>query len=323
VPAPTEELAGRLAEVMAGALSAPVEVGGMERLPGGASRQTWGFWTRAADGTRADWVLRMARPGSSGLGKEPALLAAARAQGVPVPSVVAAEEEPSRLGPAFMVLSRVPGETIPRRILRDDLYARARPVMAGQCGQILARIHRIPPQAVAGLAGEADPLGSLVGVLDSLAQPRPALELAIRWLDARRPPSSGQTVVHGDFRNGNLVVGEEGVRAVLDWELAHLGDPLEDLGWLCVKSWRFGEAAPVGGFGGYEQLLGAYEAEAGARVDREALRWWEVFGNLRWGVICIVQCMTHLSGAARSVELATIGRRVCEAEWDLLELIGS
>jgi hypothetical protein len=128
--------------------------------------------------------------------------------------------------------------------------------------------------------------------------------------------------VHGDFRNGNLIVGPDGVRAVLDWELAHLGDPLEDLGWLCVKAWRFGSPLPVGGFGPVEDLVAGYERAGGRRVDLSALRWWEVLGTLRWGVICIVQTVTHLSGAVRSVELAAIGRRVCEVEWDLLELLG-
>jgi hypothetical protein len=157
--------------------------------------------------------------------------------------------------------------------------------------------------------------------VDRLGQPHPAFELAFRWLGENRPPRSAQGVVHGDFRNGNLIVGAGGIRAVLDWELAHLGDPLEDLGWLCVKAWRFGSPLPVGGFGTVEQLVGAYEAAGGTRVDPDALRWWEVLGTLRWGVICIVQTMTHLSGALRSVELAAIGRRVCEVEWDLLELL--
>ena len=129
-------------------------------------------------------------------------------------------------------------------------------------------------------------------------------------------------MVHGDFRNGNLIVGPEGIRAVLDWELAHRGDPLEDLGWLCVKAWRFGSPLPVGGFGTVEQLRGRLrrrrrqEPSTGVR-----LHWWQVLGTLRWGIICIVQALTHTTGLVRSVELAAIGRRVCEVEWDLLELL--
>src|SRR5690606_26243043 len=137
----------------------------------------------------------------------------------------------------------------------------------------------------------------------------------------RGDSEAAPVVVHGDFRNGNLVVGPDGLRAVLDWELAHLGDPLEDLGWLCVRAWRFGAEPRVGGFGPVDELVGAYEATAGVTIDRAALHWWEVLGTLKWGVICVVQASTHLSGMIRSVELAAIGRRVCEVEHDLLLLL--
>ena len=154
-----------------------------------------------------------------------------------------------------------------------------------------------------------------------MGQPHPAFELGLRWLARTRPAPSVPSVVHGDFRNGNLIVGPEGIRAVIDWELAHLGDPLEDLGWLCVKAWRFGATPPVGGFGTVDQLVSAYEEAGGVAVDGAALRWWQVLGTLRWGIICIVQALTHTTGTVRSVELAAIGRRVCEVEWDLLELL--
>jgi hypothetical protein len=128
-------------------------------------------------------------------------------------------------------------------------------------------------------------------------------------------------VVHGDFRLGNLIVGPEGLRAVLDWELTHAGNPAEDLGWLCVKAWRFGVEPPVAGMGSREELLAAYRAAGGAGISLAELRWWEILGTLRWGVICLTQAFAHLSGAQRSVELAAIGRRVCEQEWDLLLLL--
>ena len=128
--------------------------------------------------------------------------------------------------------------------------------------------------------------------------------------------------MHGDFRNGNLIVGAEGIRAVLDWELAHRGDPLEDLGWLCVKAWRFGAPLPVGGFGTVEQLVVAPTRVREARASTgTSCTGGRSLGTLRWGIICIVQALTHTTGAVRSVELAAIGRRVCEVEWDLLELL--
>ena len=296
-----------------------VRIDGLRRLSGGASRETWSFDAVASDGTTHPLVLRRDPPGSSrtGMGREAVLFAAASATGVPVPPVVAASDDAGVLGSPFLVMERVEGETIPRKILRDEEYASARARLARQCGEILARIHAIPVDSIPGLAG-GDQVEQYRSILDAVGQPHPAFELGLRWLDANRPPVGPDAVVHGDFRNGNLIVGPEGVRAVLDWELAHRGDPVEDLGWLCVKSWRFGQQPPVGGFGGYEELLTAYEAAGGRRVDRATLHWWETLGTLKWGVMCIMQTMAHVSGAIRSVELAAIGRRVCEVEHDLL-----
>jgi len=144
----------------------------------------------------------------------------------------------------------------------------------------------------------------------------------MQWLRAHAPADTPRlSLVHGDFRNGNLVVGEDGLRAVLDWELAHLGDPMEDLGWLCVNSWRFGRhELPVGGFGTREQLFAGY-AEAGGRVDAARVHYWEVLGTLKWGVICQSMAQSFFSGAERNVERAAIGRRASEAEIDLLALL--
>jgi aminoglycoside phosphotransferase (APT) family kinase protein len=218
------------------------------------------------------------------------------------------------------MMARVAGETIPRRILRDVEFQAVRRKLAQQCGEILAAVHAIPSDAVPGLEA-GDQLAIWREVLDATGEPHPAIELGLRRLELDRPQPGRTAVVHGDFRNGNLVVGPEGVRAVLDWELAHLGDPLEDLGWLCVKAWRFGSSEPVGGFGGYDQLIGAYEKASGTEVDRDALHWWETLGVLKWAVICVMQAQRHLTGGERSVELAALGRRVAESEWDLLHML--
>jgi aminoglycoside phosphotransferase (APT) family kinase protein len=178
----------------------------------------------------------------------------------------------------------------------------------------------MPVDAVAGL-DVPDQVAQYRAVLDASGQPHPAFELGFRHLEATRPAVTATTVVHGDFRLGNLIVGPDGLRAVIDWELVHLGDPLEDLSWLCVKSWRFGAAPRVGGFGEVPELVSAYEEASARTVDLDALRWWETFGTLKWGIMCIMQAAAHLTGAARSVELAAIGRRVCEVEHDLLLLL--
>jgi aminoglycoside phosphotransferase (APT) family kinase protein len=251
---------------------------------------------------------------------EVAVLRAARDAGVPVPEVVASGSEDGPLGAAFMVVRRVAGETIARKILRDDQYAGARAVLPAQLGRELAALHRVPVTEVPELTS-VDQVQQYREVLDLLGEPHPAFELAFRWLADRRPPAAGETVVHGDFRLGNVIVDEEGLAAVLDWELAHIGDPMEDLGWLCVKAWRFGGRAPVAGLGRYEDLFAAYGEASGRPVDPNVVRWWEVLGTLKWGIMCIMQANAHLTGASRSHELAAIGRRVCENEHDLLALM--
>lgn len=314
-----DELGPSLAEVLGAR-----EVSAVERLSGGASRETWAFEAELA-GVARRLILQRERPGGlreGGMGIEAAVLRAAGAAGVPVPSVIACDDGRGGgpLGPAYLVVERLEGESIARRILREDALADARAVLAGHCGAALAGIHAIDPAEVPGLE-DVDQLHRYRQVLDDLAQPHPAFELAFRWLADHRPPGAGRTVVHGDFRNGNLLVGPCGLVAVLDWELAHLGDPLEDLGWLCVRSWRFGAGPRVGGFGTVDDLVAAYEAAGGTEVDRAALHWWELLGTLKWGIMCVAQAETHRLGVVRSVELAAIGRRVCEVEHDVLLLL--
>ena len=222
-------------------------------------------------------------------------------------------------------MDRVEGETIPRRILRDTEFEAARPKLARESGAIAARIHAVDVGALPSMPvmGAREQIDQQRSYLDAFGEPHPAFELGLRWLEANVTESEAPPVlVHGDFRNGNFVVGADGIHAVLDWELAHLGDPAEDLGWLCVKSWRFGNADRIaGGFGSLDDLLGAYADAGGAALDEDTLRFWVVLGTLKWGVICAGQTLLHVNGVLRSVELAALGRRVAEMEWDLLDLL--
>jgi aminoglycoside phosphotransferase (APT) family kinase protein len=220
-------------------------------------------------------------------------------------------------GAATMITRHVAGETIARKILRDDTYDEARVRLVADLGRALARVHRIDPANTPGLL-RADPLDALRARLDDIGEPHPTFELAFKWLDEHRPASSGSVaVVHGDFRLGNVIVDASGLQAVIDWELAHIGDPMEDLGWLCSPAWRFGSPLPAAGVGTRQELFAAYGVEAGVEVDPGVVRWWEVNGILRWGMICVTQAYAHTSGVVRSHELAAIGRRVCETEHDL------
>ena len=299
----------------------PVTVGEFTRLSGGASKETWSFDAIGADGTRTGLILRRDLPGRPGepgaLDREAAAISLAYDAGLPVPEMLFSSRG-AGLGTAGMVMRRVDGETIARRILRDDDYAQARVLLAGQLGEFAAGLHALAPPAS---FPQPDPLAGLREQLDAFGHPSEVFELALAELSASPPPVREPVLVHGDFRLGNVIVGPEGLRAVLDWELTHVGNPAEDLGWLCVKAWRFGAAAPVAGLGSREDLLAAYRAAGGADLSLAELRWWEILGTLRWGVICLTQAWAHLSGAYRSVELAAIGRRVCEQEWDLLLLL--
>ena len=307
-------------DALAGVLGAK-KVEGLRRLSGGASRDTFSF---EADG-RPLILQRQRVAGMRDFRTEAALLREAKKVGVPVAEVLvtdvdADDAQREAIGAAFMVVERLDGETIARKILRDEEYAGARPKLAAQCGEALAGIHSIPVESVPGLEA-TDQVKQYRDAHDALGVPSAAFELGFRWLEQHRPASAATTVVHGDFRLGNLIIDASGLRAVIDWELGHLGDPMEDLGWLCTKAWRFGNKPRVGGFGDVDELVAAYEARAGTTVDRDALRWWETLGTLKWGVMCNMQANAHLSGMVRSVELATIGRRVCEQEHDLLLLL--
>jgi aminoglycoside phosphotransferase (APT) family kinase protein len=302
---------------------------GAAKLSGGASQETWSFDIVHPDGNIGA-ILRRAPQGygaaptrAAGLSAEATLMQLAYDAGLPSPRVLHVLQPQDELGTGF-IMARVEGETIARKILRDDQFAQARPKLARQLGQVLVGIHglalaQLPELRRMTATKEIDELERDYRSFD---WPRPVFELTLRWLRDRDPgPPQQVTLVHGDFRHGNLIIGPDGVRAVLDWELAHTGDPMEDLGWICVNSWRFGEIdKPVGGFGSREELFAGYEA-AGHSVDPARVMFWEVMGTLRWGVMCCGMMQRFRLGPDHSMERAMIGRRSSETEIDLLRLL--
>ncbi len=310
-----------LQQALSGVLGA--EVTDLRRLTGGASRTTWAF---QADGRRL--ILRTGPTDEvhAGMELEARVQALAAEQGAPVPEILAASNSAEPLGNPFLICTEIPGETIVRKIYRglDDA---GRAGLLRQCAAALAAIHRADP-AAAGLLAE-DPVAQSRAELDAVTEPGGAsatFEWAFRWLELNRPAVVTTTLVHGDFRMGNLIIDPEAgcrLAAVLDWELVHAGDPREDLAWFCIRAWRFGapRALGAGGLGSIEDFLAAYAAAGGILIDATEFRWWLVLETLHWGVICRFQAQRHLSGQSPSVELATIGRRVCETEWDLLNLL--
>jgi aminoglycoside phosphotransferase (APT) family kinase protein len=309
--------ADELASLLSEELDAPIT--DLTRLSAGASRETWAF-------SAAGEPLILQRNRTGGLNApidEPAVLRHARAGGVTVPEVVASSatgEHP--IGPSFTISRRVGGESIARKILRDDEFSAARDRFVTDCARELAAIHALDTEPVAGFLGLLDdPVDAQRSTFDLIGDPHPVFELAFRWLDGHRPEMGAPTVVHGDFRMGNFLVGPQGLTAVLDWELAHRGDPVEDLGWLCARAWRFGGPGAVSGLGSREELVDAYVAAGGRAVSLDDLRWWEVLATLRWGVITMFMGAEYRSGASPSMEQAAIGRRVVENEYDILLLL--
>jgi len=322
------ELLARLQAVVALHIGEPGTIHNLQRLTGGANRTTISFDADVRE-RRLELVVQLGAEVTDPVAgvtpevntvNQARLMIAAHRAGAPAPKVLAIIEQGDALGQGY-IAERVAGETLGPHIVRDERFAAARKIMAGQCGQILAAIHRIPPTDVPFLMRQD--AGAHVAahrrIVDHYAFRMPALELALRWAAQNVPQRQRHTVVHGDFRTGNLITGEEGIRCVLDWELAQTGDPMQDLGWLCIRTWRFGGAAPVGGFGSRDDLYAAYEEASGCAVDSGHARFWEAFCNVKWAIDCLRLGRRGIEEG--SIERSAIGRRIEEPLWDFFNLI--
>lgn len=321
-----QSLAESLEQQWAAERGERLEVRESARLSAGASAETSVLDVRI-NGRDARVVLQMlaGRQFGAALGRrdQAHIQSLAQRHGVPTPEVLL--YLPASAGhPEGFVSRFLAGETLGARIARAPALSTARAVLTAQCAAAMAAIHALPIAQAGTL-----PLRTARSQLDELARIHRGygdtlaiFELAFSWLHRHMPSECEPRVVHGDFRNGNLIVDEQGLVAVLDWELAHLGDPMEDLGWICQRAWRFGEGGlEVGGFGTREVLFDEYERASGLPVDRDAVRFWEMFGTLKWGVICQWFGRQYLDGEVPKIERLAIGRRTSEVEFDLLELI--
>ncbi len=247
-----------------------------------------------------------------------AVLEAANQAGVKVPRPYG--YVPDLAGREAFVMQRLSGETIGRRIVQRAELAAARAALPRQLADELAKIHAIPVARVPFL--EEARFERIAEELDEVGEPHPAIELGLWWLRENRPPVRPAVLAHGDYRIGNVMVDETGLVGVLDWEFAHLDDPVRDLAFGLVRAWRFGiDDKRLGGIGEVQPYLERYNELTGFDVRPEELDYWELAGNVGWAIGCITQAHRHLSGQDRSVELAILGRLGAEVEYEICHLL--
>lgn len=327
------EFEDKLAAVLARALPDFSSFTKVERLSGGASQETYRIEIETPAGSK---ILAMRRapggekveptPGHPGLDVEARLMQSALAVGVPEPEVYHVLEDSDGLGDGF-IMEWLEGIALGARVVRSPDLDEIRPKLAFMCGEILAKIHAIDLKAT-GL----DQMLSVISPAEYVEQtweryrlfdtPQPMIDYAARWLLDNIPQGFDEALVHNDFRNGNIMFAPEGIVAVLDWEVAHIGDPMRDLGWICTNSWRFGRSdLPVGGFGSYEDLFAGYESVTRVAIDRDRVKFWEVFGSFWWAIGCLGMAEHYRTGPDQTVERPAIGRRSSECQIDCVNLL--
>lgn len=323
----------RVGSVLADSIDGFEELTKVERLSGGASQETYRIVTQT-NGRERLFAMRRApggehvepTPGHPGLATEALLMQCARQADVPEPEVFHVLSPADGLGDGF-VMEWLDGIALGAKVVRDPQLDSIRPKLAYHCGEILAKIHAIDLVST-GLNEKLDVLSPAAYVEQTWQRYRdfdtaqPMIDYAGRWLLDHLPKDHQAALVHNDFRNGNVMFSPDGVVAVLDWEVAHIGDPMRDLGWICTNSWRFGRTdLPVGGFGHYEDLFAGYESVSGEAVDPERVKFWEVFGSFWWAIGCLGMAEHFRTGPDKTVERPAIGRRSSECQVDCVNLL--
>jgi len=330
-----DELGAALARALLPVLG-EVRIEDLRRLTGGASRETWSFDATDASGARHELLLRRdfpggatqnpdvlaGRPDALDRAGEYALLETLHARGLPVPRPLALPEAEELQG--SFIMERVSGESRPHVIVREHGGSTGEDSLAAQLGAALAGIHALGAGDLPPLPrrAAADKLAVARALLDR-GPARPVLELALRWCADKAPADDRPRLVHGDFRTANYIIGDGALRSIIDWEFAHLGDPHEDLAFLCMRAWRFGaDEREVSGIGRRPDLYRGYQAAGGPAIDPDALHYADVLAHLFTGAVFMMRAVQFKDGTERSLEGAAIGRRVAEIEYDLLPLLG-
>ena len=328
-----EEMHARLERVLANVFADFEGLETVERLSGGASQETYRIeltrggkpavlaMRRASGGIEGD--ITAAHPG---LAVEALLMQVAARAGVPEPKVHHVLRPEDGVGAGF-IMQWLDGFTLGAQIVKAPELAEIRPQLARRCGEVLAQIHGIDLVA-SGLDQHLQHQSAEEYVRQTWQRyqdfntPQPMIDFTARWLLDHLPENTTPALVHNDFRNGNVMVDASGIVAVLDWEVAYIGDPMRDLGWILTHSWRFGrDDLPVGGFGEVADLFAGYESVSGTSVDPEAVRFWQIFGSFWWAVGCLGMAEHYRNGPDKTVERPAIGRRSSECQVDCVNLL--
>jgi aminoglycoside phosphotransferase (APT) family kinase protein len=332
LPAVTiEDLRREIERALGERTEGPVAVEAVAPLSGGACQDNYEVRLTMA-GVARRMVLRSdavrSLPGSIDRRLEHGVITRAVDAGVQTPAAQYLTADLVRDGAHAYFMDWVDGEAIGRRVVGRPELADARATLAPVLARELVKIHSVVPADAPDLfprpvvSPAESALASARATMDGMREPHPAMEAAWRWLDARKPQAEEVVLVHGDFRTGNFLVRPDGLGAILDWEFAHWGSPLEDLSWLRMRDWRFGRLdLPIGGFAAEPDFDRTYEAASGRAIDPEALHWWSVMNNLSWAGGCVYQGERYLSGEESDFELVAIARRAAEMEWEALRLI--
>ncbi|EQA45516.1 phosphotransferase enzyme family protein [Leptospira broomii serovar Hurstbridge str. 5399] len=338
------ELKERLESYLGNRLKGKVEIANMISLSGGACQENFSADITVADGSDKGLYQTVYRTD-----KGAALLASlsridefkvcrmAFEAGVKTPEPFWLESDSSVTGNPFYFMKRISGKANGRFIVKDPSLNKTRKQLTQELAENLAKIHSVTPEQCKDaalktvLASGQDLSDKTVAKsstknlrlqLEGMNEPYPAMEMILNWLEKNPLPSDKIVLIHGDFRTGNFMVTPEGLQGIVDWEFAHWGDRHEDLTWLCMRDWRFGKLnKEAGGFADRKEFYEAYEKAAGVVLDSKKVTYWEVMGNLRWAIGCIGQAERHLSGKDKGIELAAIGRRACEMEYEAMRLI--
>lgn len=337
-----QEMKSKLEEWLTQSLGGKAGIGQMYSLSGGACQDNYLVDLDVDGGSnkgKYELVLRMDKGGSlfGSLSRadEFAVADVASQAGVKTPRPFWLGTDTSVIGHPFYFMQRIKGSANGRNLVRDKGLEKVRKILPDELGRSLAKLHSITPkncprpelikklEQFSGSGGPAEgAIAEMRKEVAALDEPHPASELALNWLEKNMPTTDQRVLVHGDFRTGNFMVTDTELTGIVDWEFAHWGDRHEDISWLCMRDWRFGKNnKEAGGFMDREEFYTAYEKHANVKVDPRKVLFWEIMGNLRWAMGTVQQAERHLSGKDKGIELASIGRRTCEMEYEIMRLI--